>query len=155
MNVSISSILYLYRKEHNIMKAKVQKLIGAAALGLVFFSQNLPGWAGVAVRKEVYISPSFTDIQGSLPGARYSADSLQYLGCEQYRHSGFNNSFVYCYAQDKRGRSVLCTSSDPRIGDAVKGMTDSSDLHITTIGDGWGHYICNELTISNESIYLP
>ena len=40
------------------MTAKLHKLIGTAMLGLALFSQSLPAWAGVAVRKEVYISPS-------------------------------------------------------------------------------------------------
>ena len=64
------------------MKAKLQKLIGTAVLGLALFSNSLPAWAGAATRNEVYISPSRTNAQGSLTGARYSADSEQYIGCD-------------------------------------------------------------------------
>jgi hypothetical protein len=137
------------------MKAKVHKLIGTAVLGLALFSQGLPARAGVAVRKEVYISLSGTDVQGSLPGARYSKDAEQYIGCTQYRETTYNTSFVHCHARDNKGRSVLCASRDPRIADAVKGMTDSSDLRITIGRDPLGGALCSELTVSNESIYLP
>ena len=137
------------------MTAKVYKLIGTAMLGLALFSQSLPAWAGVAVRKEVYISPTGTDVQGSLTGARYSKDSEQFIYCDYYRNSKYNNSFASCSARDKRGRYVFCSSTDPRIMDAVKGMTDSSDLRITLTNNGYGNYSCTELTVSNESIYLP
>jgi hypothetical protein len=136
------------------MTAKLHKIIGTAMLGLALFSQGLPAWAGVTVRKEVYISPSGTDVQGSLTGARYSKDSEQYIYCSHYRNSKYNNSFAYCGARDKRGKYVLCSSNDPRIINAVKGMTDSSDLRISISSPTTG-YLCTELTVSNESIYLP
>ena len=53
LNVSVNSILYPHRKENDIMKAKLQKLIGTAVLGLALFSNSLPAWAGVATSKEV------------------------------------------------------------------------------------------------------
>jgi hypothetical protein len=154
MNGSVNSIFYPYRKENDIMKAKLHKLVGTAVLGLVLVSQSLPAWAGVAVRKEVYISPSGTDVQGTLTGARYSKDSTQYIGCSTYSFSYSNFSTTFCGAADKKGRTFFCTSTDPRLADAVKGMTDSSDLRVTAVFDGLGHYVCTELTVSNESIYL-
>ena len=134
------------------MKTKVRKFIGAVMLGLALFTQSLSAWAGVAVRKEVYISPSGTNVQGSLTGARYSKDSEQYIDCAHYRHSGYNTSFVYCHARDKRGKFVYCASNNPRIMDTVKAMTDSSDLNFN-ISSSTG--TCTDLTVSNESIYLP
>jgi hypothetical protein len=153
MNISVNCILYPDRKEHDIMKATVQKLIGTAMLGLTLFSHSLPAWAGVAVRKEVYISPDGTNVQGSLTGARYSADNQQFIDCEHYYYSG-DKPLLFCHARDKSGKSVLCGSSDPRITDAVKGMTDSSYLIFSISSPSTGS-ICTDLTISNESIYLP
>jgi hypothetical protein len=54
--------------------------------------------------------------------------------------------------QDRQ--NFLCFSTDPKIVNAVKGVTDSSDLRITVSKDPFGNYLCTELTVSNESIYL-
>lgn len=137
------------------MKATLQKLIGTAMLGLALLSQSLPVWAGTATRNEVYISPSRTNVQGSLTGARYSADDGQFLACDSHDARGSTTPLVYCHARDKRGNFFFCKSTDPRIADAVKGMTDSSHLNITANSrNGFGEYLCTDLTISNESIYL-
>jgi hypothetical protein len=137
------------------MKTKVRKLIGTAMLGLALFSQSLPAWAGTATRNEVYISPSRTNVQGSLTGARYSKDSEQFLACDSHSARGSTAPLVYCHARDKRGNFFICRSTDPRIADAVKGMTDSSHLNITASPQPPGEYLCTDLQISNESIYLP
>ncbi|MBM4257609.1 MAG: hypothetical protein FJ147_17160 [Deltaproteobacteria bacterium] len=133
------------------MKAKVHKLISTAMLGLALFSHSLPAWAGASKIDRVFISSNGT-VSGSLPGARYSGDDRQYIGCSHYRHSVNPNSFAWCSAQDKAGKTVLCTSFDPRIVDAVKGMTDSS--HLTFRLPNLYSQTCTDLTISNESIYL-
>ena len=154
MNVSVNGILDHYRKENDIMKATLHKLIGTAMFGLALFSHSLPAWAGASIVDRVYISTKGT-VHGSLTGARYSSDSTQYIYCGHYRHSGWNTSFVVCGAQDKSGKTAVCTSTDPRIADAVKGMTDSSHLNITASPQPIGEYLCTDLTISNESLFLP
>jgi hypothetical protein len=136
------------------MKAKLHKLTGTAVLGLALVSQSLPTWAGVATRNEVYISASGSYAQGSLTGARYSADSGQSIGCDYYYDLEFPGypPAAYCYATDRRGKHTYCFSRDPRIVDAVKGMTDSSHLYFSVpnlVTRG-----CTDLTVDNASIYL-
>ena len=133
------------------MKATLHKLIGTAVLSVALFSNSLPAWAGAATRNEVYINSGRTNVQGSLTGARYSADSEQYLGCES--HDSSTAVLVYCFAWDNRGRFFACRSTDPRIADAVKGMTDSSHLNITAFKSG-SEYVCSDLTVDNASLYL-
>jgi hypothetical protein len=150
MNVSVHGILDHYRKENDIMKTKLHQLIGTAMLGLALLSHSLPAWAGAVISDVVYISSNGT-VRGSLTGARYGFYNT-YIGCHHYRHAVQNTSFVACQAQDKYGRIALCTSTDQRIIDAVKGMTDSSHLlfRVSSLPQG----TCTELTISNESVYL-
>jgi len=136
------------------MKTHLRKLMATAVLGLALVSNSLPAWAGVATINEVYISPSRTNAQGSLTGARYSADSTQYIGCQSHSQLGSTAQSVYCSAADKTGRSLFCFSTDPRIVNAVKGMTDSSHLDFAASRDPFGNYLCTDLTVSNESIYL-
>jgi hypothetical protein len=133
------------------MKATLHKLIGTAVLGLALCSHSVPAWAGAATRNEVYISPSRTSAQGSLTGARYSADSQQYIGCNALSPSSSHlYQLVGCSARDKRGRSLICFSTDARIADAVKAMTDSSHIYIRGTNNG----ACSDLEVSNESTYL-
>jgi hypothetical protein len=137
------------------MKATLQKLIGTAVLGAALFSNSLPAWAGAATRNEVYISPSGASAQGSLTGARYSADSTQYIGCDVYierRPNAGPYASAYCFAGDKAGKSTYCYSTDARIVNAVKGMTDSSHLSFSV--PNLTTRVCADLTIDNASLYL-
>ena len=127
------------------MKATVHKLIGTAVLGAALLLNSIPAWAGNVSLHEVYINPDNSGANGTLAGARYSADSTQYIGCDHY------GSQMYCFARDKSGRTLLCSSTDPRFVDAVKGMTDSSYLHFTTTSYGSA---CTTLAVNNSSITL-
>jgi hypothetical protein len=154
MNASVNGILSPYRKENDIMKAKLHKLMATAVLGLALFSNSLPAWAGVATINEVYVSPGGSYAQGSRTGARYSADSEQFIGCFSFFDRGSSSPYgaVYCFASDKTGNYTYCASSDARIADAVKGMTDSSHIYFTVSSPTTR--ICTDLTIDNASIYL-
>jgi len=137
------------------MNAKLHKLIGTAALGLALFSNSLPARAGLATRNEVYIDPSGTTAQGSLTGARYSADNGQYIGCDVYFDRRPNSgpwASAYCFAGDKTGRSTYCSSTDARFIDAVKGMTDSSHLYFR-VSNTYTR-VCSDLEVTNDSAYL-
>jgi hypothetical protein len=135
------------------MKAKLQKLIGTAVLGLALCANNIPAWAGSASSNEVYIDPGILSVQGSLTGARYSADREQYLECDSTSYSSAytNDPFVQCSAKDKSGRYFFCYSPDPRFVDAVKGMTDASHIYVTR---NRIRQTCTDLEITNGSIYL-
>jgi len=135
----VNSILYPQRKEDNIMKTKVHKLISTALLGMALCSQSLPAWAGYAN------GPSSVSIQGDvaagyLRGARDSADNTQFIQC------GVHDSVVNCNARNQQGNYWHCSSDDPRLRDAVKAMTDSSYLSIRRNGS-----TCTELIITNAS----
>ena len=117
----------LIRKENNIMKAYLQKLIGTAALGLALFSTSIPAWAGEAYVEEVRVSD--LDARGSTAGARYSGDSQQYIGCSFSNNGG---PFVVCSAKDKTGKAVACTGTDPGLAAAAKAITDFSYISFSS-----------------------
>jgi hypothetical protein len=127
------------------MKAKLHKLMATAVLGLALVSNSIPAWAGLVGLTEVgigyYGSTPFA-AAGSMAGARYSADSVQLIGCGVYG----SGQFVHCNAKDQTGRSVSCMSSDPRLMDAVKAITDSSLIYFEFQGG-----ICTTLNVTNES----
>jgi hypothetical protein len=134
------------------MKATLQKHISMVLLGVALFLQSLPTWAGLATRNEVYIQG--LDAQGSMAGARYSADSTQYISCQIWADQTYPGILprVYCSAADKVGRYAYCSSTDPRYVDAVKMITDFSHIYFTVRNNT---RTCTDLVISNESVYLP
>jgi hypothetical protein len=124
------------------MKANVQKLIGTAVLGLAMLLNGLPTWAGAKDTPEVTVAPNFAE--GSMVGARYSADSQQYIGCSFENRSGPS---VVCFAQDKTGKNYVCYKNDATWATAVKSINDFSFLRFggTAIGS------CDSLTVENSS----
>jgi hypothetical protein len=92
------------------MKAKLQKLIGTAGLGLALVSNSVPAWAGAFNLPQVSVGAG--SASGGMAGARYSTDGRQFIGC---RFSDTNGLFVTCLATAKTGKRLFCTSSDPRI----------------------------------------
>ena len=114
------------------MTTKLHKLLGTAMLGLSLLSQSLPAWAGTIANSQVsigYNGSTPVSAEGTLTGARYSADNQQYIGCESVRDTFMG---IYCSAGNLLGQYVYCSSNNPRFMDAVKGMTDSSFVSFTS-----------------------
>jgi len=128
------------------MKAKLQKLIGTAVLGLTLVSQSLPAWAGGVSFPQVTVGPS--SASGSMVGARYSADSQQYIGC---RFSNTYGPYVVCVARDNTGKSLFCTSNESRYLAAAKAITDFSNIEF---GVTPGTTSCSRLAVYNYSDHL-
>ena len=108
------------------MKAKLKNILSLAALGMTLLSNTVPTWAGSVGHGEVRIiqySPTEIHVSGSMVGARYSADSRQYIGC-----SLTSSPTVQCAARDSADNSVYCYSSDAGHINVVQKMTDSSSI---------------------------
>ncbi len=105
--------------------------------------------AGLTSTHEVGIAPTpyvagRTRAQGSMMGARNSADSVQYIGCRA------NQEIGYCYARDKAGKTFMCSSSAPAMLTAITAVNASSWLIIDADSIG----ICRNLEITNMSRYI-
>ncbi len=125
------------------MKAYLHKLIGTTALGLALLSQGVPAWAGLQFRPEVDVSSNYA--RGSMAGARYSADSTQYIGCNFY------SPVVSCSATDKTGKNLYCKAYGLHWGTAIKSITDFSHVLFTVAPDGT---TCSSLVVDNFSQHL-
>lgn len=131
------------------MKAYLQKLIGTAVLGLALASNSIPVWAGYVDLSEVEVVTDLANVgRGTMAGARYSADNRQYIGCT-LQHSG--GPFVRCYARDKTGKSLFCTSTDATLVNAAKALTDYSSIAFRLAP---GTSSCESLSVSNSSSHL-
>ena len=131
------------------MKTKLHKLISMAVLGVTLQMQSLPAWAGLVSNTQVTILHGSNNgfeligAYGTLTGARYSADTQQYIGC-----SDSVSNRISCSAKDKIGRYVSCYSSDPKFIAAVNAMTDSSYINFRVAP---GTTQCSQLIVNNSS----
>ncbi len=128
------------------MKTKVHKLISTALLGVALCSQSLPAWAGAAWGpSNVYVVPGVV-AAGYFTGTRYSADNTQFIDCGVLSDTSQLGYLLHCNARDRDGQLTYCYSTDPRLADALKAMTDSSYISVSMNGA-----TCTELTITNAS----
>lgn len=128
------------------MKAKVQKLIGTAVLGLAMFSNSLPAWGGLKYFTEVFVGPISSG--GHLVAARYSADADQFIGCFlEYPTTSPTNGYAHCNAREKNGEFSVCFTTDPRMTKAIRAITDSSYISYDVNSSG----SCTALQIHNFS----
>jgi hypothetical protein len=134
------------KKENDIMKTKLQKLIGTAVLGLALDLQSLSAWAGSVALSEVEVESNYA--RGSMAGARYSSDGRQYIGCSI---SNGNGPIVICSAMDAGGNAFSCASTDSRWLVAAKAITDSSYIFFGSVS---GIPACDYLRVGNSSFLL-
>ena len=129
------------------MKTSMSKIVAATVFsaGLLLGSTT---WAGQVSHPQVLIFP--TSAQGSMYGARSSADTVQYIGCNL--SSGPNGANVGCSARNSAGQFKSCFSNNAFHREAVRAMTAYSYVFFTlnpTTGQ------CSNVNINNSSIYLP
>ena len=128
------------------MKAYSRNLIGTAVLGLALGSHTLPAWAGAVSLPQVSVGTYGAG--GSMAGARFSADSQQYIGC---RFSNTNDPYVNCSAIDKTGKALFCVGYESRFLAAAKAITDFSNIEF---GVAPGSSYCTRLAVYNYSYHL-
>jgi hypothetical protein len=108
------------------MKAKLKKMLGLAALGMTLSANTVPTWAGYVGHQEVSIrrvTTTYVTASGTMVGARYSADSRQFIGC-----SLNTTPYVQCTAQDSANNYAYCYSYDAGHVNQIQRMTDSSTV---------------------------
>jgi hypothetical protein len=132
------------------MKANLTKLIGMAALGIILLANPVPTWAGASGAPEVLLGPNWA--LGSLVGARYSADSTQFIGCGV--STGINGPVTECTATDKTGAVAYCFSTDSKFSEVVQTMTSFSFIYFDYVFDGTRNN-CNFIGVNNASTTLP
>jgi hypothetical protein len=129
--------------------------IAAAALGL-----GTQVSAGLRDLRQVYAvrySNGTVYGDGSVSGARYSADAVQWIGCSNYTFSsGSPNEYLSCSAKNAAGAFVSCTilSSDAgfwALRDAVALVSTNS--HISFNGNASGK--CTSISVQDFSYSIP
>jgi hypothetical protein len=139
------------RKENDIMKSNLKKMLGLAALGMMLQVTTVPTWAGRVSTDSVIIgnNQSSSWASGNQVDARYSADTRQQIGCRAYTLSSY--SWTSCFATDSAGRTLVCGSGDWKFLEPLRAMTDSSFISFTADLNGGA---CRDITIHNYSDML-
>jgi hypothetical protein len=134
------------RKENDLMKTTLKKIIGGATLGLALLAHTGPTWAGVQFNPQVFVFNS--SAEGSMNGARYSSDTKQQIGCRLYATPTFSN--VFCAAIDSTGAQLSCFSTDAQLMAAASSITDSSFIRFRT----FANTECSDIEVINSSAHL-
>ncbi|WP_257462354.1 hypothetical protein [Archangium lipolyticum] len=107
--------------------------------------------AGFKSSQQVVVDVTNRHAQGSLGGARNSADSMQYIGCYTQSVSPFTTIIGQCYARDASGTYVSCSSTAPGFVNMVQSLNGDSDIAF-----GWdASNTCTSIIIFNTSDNAP
>jgi hypothetical protein len=83
---------------------------------------------------------SYNYFEGSLPGARFSSDPHQNIGCFTYASAGGAQA-AECYATDASWLSVVCMTSDPSLVAVAGRASMGSSIIVTYDGQANCTYI--------------
>ena len=83
----------------------------------------------------VWTSGSVTYGNGVLRAARYSSDSVQYIGCSRYAYESGSNS-ITCYAKAANGDYVSCWTGDDNMLRSAETLNSAGYLYIGANADG-------------------
>lgn len=109
---------------------------------------------GVAIAGSKTDYPVFVDTanraaMGSVGSARNSADTVQSIGCDTEVRPGLYR--VSCVAVTSSRVIGSCSSTDPRMIEAVRSITDSSFIQFQWNASS----VCTVLIVSNSSDMAP
>jgi hypothetical protein len=124
---------------------KTTLIVGLIAVGCLTASVARAGYHALY---SVSVSQGSRYGSGSLPGARYSSDGNQYIGCISVLGSG--SPYASCYATDASGNSASCMSTDPKYIAAAGTVTPASWIYFTFDQNG----NCTLLEVNNASYFI-
>ncbi len=135
------------------MKTNLKNILGLATLSMTLLTTVVPTWAGSVSTPEVFISDrgGIPYAQGSMVGARYSADNNQFIGCS-IRVPPNQPLGIECLALDSASHYLPCLSDDPKHVEAVQAMTDSSYIYFEV--DRTRRTTCSVVAITDGSRLL-
>ncbi len=118
-----------------------------ALASLISVAVASPALAGYGYLQEVSVTS--TSAQGSVSGARRSADAVQYIYCAASATlSGAVSGS--CNARDKLGNVRSCSTTVPAMIDAIQSIDDSSFILFQVNGSGQ----CSSISVYRGSQYM-
>ena len=115
--------------------------LGTAATAYAGLKENTP----VVVTKAADGSGNFF---GALHTARNSNDNKMSIFCRVFLNPGAP-PLVQCAATDGRGRSLMCSTTDPTLVQVVHIITNNSLLNVSVSADGQ----CSQIIVRNGSTF--
>lgn len=91
---------------------------------------------------------------GDMVTARYSAFENEFIGCGVRKFddgAGGATAFGFCQAEDRKGNSGFCNTSNEDLLDAIEASADYGFITFSWNEDGE----CTRIGFSNQSQYLP
>ena len=125
--------------------------IGVMALAAVALSSPL-ATAGVKYEYPTYFdirSDGSGEFRGTFGSARYTSNTVEYLGCKVLVRSDYTS--LFCYARHQDGRMASCTSTEPRMIAAASALTDGAWVHLGVNAQG----VCTFFDVAVGSYHRP
>jgi hypothetical protein len=132
---------------------RINQLISVAVL-LLGSSAALAGLVQPAPVSVTLFSTGGGRATGDMVTARFSKDSVAFLGCgvrRIYSSDGSFGVFGFCEARTSGGVVGTCFSEDPALIEALASISDYSFIVFTWDASG----TCTSIGNSTQSVYLP
>ena len=125
----------------------------AAALSLVAGA----AFAGLQQPAEVIVDFDNGFASGDQYTARTSKNDVEFIGCgtRNFDDGTFSFTFNFCQASDGDGNSVVCTTENPVLINAIEEISDFAYITFSWDDDGSGVLECIRVGSSTQSFYLP
>src|ERR1700722_17517503 len=91
----------------------LSKRLSIIGLMLAVCTVSSAALAGYTVSIPVAVEPNVS-ASGSINGARYSSDTVEFIGCETYATAG-GTALVACWADSSASQYLYCESTDPNL----------------------------------------
>lgn len=105
--------------------------------------------AGYQYRPQVTVSTVNRTAQGSLIGARRSADSLQHIGCYFLEYDG-SLSLAVCQGTDAQGNTVSCQTQSPKLIAIAQTVHNGSWMYFASNASGY----CTAIQVTQFSFMI-
>lgn len=110
--------------------------------------------AGQATPAPVEVDTAARGALGDQWTARTDPDGDVYIGCGvRFIDDGAGGVFTFgfCQAEDSAGDTILCSTENPALIEAIQGISDFSFITF-----GWdADLVCTRIGYSTQSFYLP
>lgn len=141
------------------MKRSFVKHASFAALAASLLALGGPAFAGLRDLRQVTVT-RYSDGRvygnGTVSGARLSADATQWIGCSLYSFTTGTAEYAFCSAKNAAGLYGGCSINTTQPGfyairDAIVLSSANSDISFTSDTSGR----CTNVTIQNYSYSIP
>jgi hypothetical protein len=135
------------------MKSRNLVFVGALLGAMTLGSAAMAGMTSTVPVEVLLNADASGQAQGSMPSARFSANTVEFVGCGvRYSISGTTVSrYGWCQATNSAGVYAFCSVTNNDLLNAVADLNDYSFIIFAWNAAG----VCTRIGLSTQSFYIP